>query len=376
MKTELPTTLSQRLPKILALLGLLYLFLIAIGLMGSGFQILGRDHAGGLFDGLSSPFAGLAVGILATVLVQSSSTTTSLIVAAVGAQQMPLAIAVFAIMGCNVGTTITNTLVSLGHVRQDEEFRRAFAGSTMHDFFNLFALLIFMPLEWTTGLLHRTAEAISTSIKSDDVASTFPNPIKQAVEAITDPLEKFVLDDLGMGATGGGVVILAVALVATFFSLIMITRTMRGLMADRFEAALNRILQRSGLLAIGVGFALTVAVQSSSIVTALMVPLFAAGILKLENGFPLTVGSNIGTTVTALLASLATGVDGLTIAMVHLLFNVGAAVVIYPVPVIRRIPVRLAVALADLTVKSKLVALLYVVVVFLVIPLIGTLVFK
>ena len=67
--------------RLLLLLGLLYGFLVAIGLMSTAFKILGEGHAGGLFEGVASPFAALAVGILATVLVQSSSVTTSTIVA-------------------------------------------------------------------------------------------------------------------------------------------------------------------------------------------------------------------------------------------------------------------------------------------------------
>lgn len=59
------------------------------------------------------------------------------------------------VMGANLGTTITNTIVSLGHIRDRGEFRRAFAAATVHDFFNLLAVFIFLPLELMFGLLQR-----------------------------------------------------------------------------------------------------------------------------------------------------------------------------------------------------------------------------
>ncbi len=138
----------------LATFGLLiYLFLAAIELLGAAMKLAGHDVAQRLFVGLENPFAGLAVGILATALVQSSSATTSTVVALVGVGELPLEHAVPIVMGANIGTTITNTLVSLGHLTHGPSFRRAFAGATMHDLFNLLTVAIFFPLELATGFL-------------------------------------------------------------------------------------------------------------------------------------------------------------------------------------------------------------------------------
>ncbi|MEZ6195917.1 MAG: Na/Pi symporter [Planctomycetota bacterium] len=363
--------------KPLKLIILLYVFLVAIGLMGTAFKTMGKAQSQGLLHGIESPFAALAVGILATVIVQSSSTTTSMVVAAVGAQQLPLEIAVFTIMGCNIGTTVTNTLVSLAHIRQAREFERAFAGATMHDFFNVIAVAIFLPLEWTTGWLHEAAAWLSAHLRDPNAGEGhFANPIKVAVDWVTKPVKELLTHDLELSKTLAGVIMLLISLGLVSFALVAITRTMRSLIANRIEQALNRVLERSGLLAIVIGAALTVAVQSSSITTSLMIPLFAAGILKLENGFPVTLGANIGTTVTAILASLASSADGLTIALVHLLFNLGATALVFPVPAIRHVPVRLAVGLARLTLRSRLWAVGYVFGVFVAIPLGGWLLFR
>ena len=55
------------------------------------------------------------------------------------------------IMGANIGTSVTNTFVSMAQSGNQREFRRAFAGATIHDMFNWLTVLILLPLEWATG---------------------------------------------------------------------------------------------------------------------------------------------------------------------------------------------------------------------------------
>ncbi len=143
-------------------------------------------------------------------------------------------------------------------------------------------------------------------------------------------------------------------------------------MVQRVETVVSRVFNRHVILAMIVGVVVTVMVQSSSITTSLLVPLAGAGILTLQQAFPITLGANIGTTVTALLAALAaTGQNaaaGLTIALVHLLFNLTATVLIYPVSWIRNIPLAAAQKMADIAVVSRIWALVYVVLLFYVLP--------
>ena len=88
--------------------------------------------------------------------------------------------------------------------------------------------------------------------------------------------------------------------------------------------------------------------------------------LRLEQIFPYTLGANIGTTVTALLASLAIGVPAaVTVAFVHLLFNIFGIIIIWPM---RVVPLFLARKIAELTLKSRLIPIAYIVVVFFVVP--------
>lgn len=117
------------------------------------------------------------------------------------------------------------------------------------------------------------------------------------------------------------------------------------------------------------------AVQSSSITTSIMIPLSAAGVLSLRNAYPVTLGANVGTTITALLASLATGrPEALTIALVHTLFNVAGIILLYPVPFMRQIPLRLAEGLAGLAARRRTAVFGYIIITFIVIPAAGVIV--
>ena len=153
----------------------------------------------------------------------------------------------------------------------------------------------------------------------------------------------------------------------------LITRNMRQLVRGSIERAMNRIIGRGGgSVGILIGVLVTVAVQSSSITTSILVPLVAAGLLTVRSAYPITLGANVGTTITALIASLAvTQPAGLTIALVHTLFNVVALVLVYPIPAVRYVPVRLAAAFADVAVRRPTLVGGYLLGMFLVIPLIA-----
>jgi len=355
---------------------MIYVFLAAIELFGDSVELLGKDAAAGLFSGLENPFAGLAVGILATVFVQSSSVTTSTVVVLVGTGELELAYAVPMVMGANVGTSITNTVVSLGHVAQNSAFRRAFAGATVHDIFNLLTVSILFPLELATGLLRKLATWLVAVFPLDGTGEGFKSPVKTAVEWLAHGIQSCLRAGLGIQGRLLASVLLILALALIVVSLIAITKNMRLLMADQIEQWLNRVLRRSGMLGMVIGAMITALVQSSSITTSLLIPMFGAGVLALEAGFPIMVGANIGTTVTALLASSVTGPVGLTIAVVHLLFNLLGTLIFFPVKAMRRIPIFLARQLAELTVRNRIWVLVYIFGVFIIAPVLGILIWR
>jgi solute carrier family 34 (sodium-dependent phosphate cotransporter) len=365
----------ERFLRFVWLFVLLYAFLAAVDVLGTGLASLGEDFVDALFRGIENPLVGLFVGTLATVLAQSSSVTTPTIVSLVGAGVIGVPEAVPIIMGANIGTTVTNTLASLGSIRRPEEFRRAFTGATMHDVFNVTIVAILLPLELATGFLADMAVAIS-SVFGNVQTGEFRSPAKAAVGFISDALAE------AAGAVTGsptlvGITLIVVGLAIIFASLVAITRNMRVVVAGPAERSLNAVLGRSGALGIVVGAVLTVSVQSSSIATSLLVPMIAAGVLTLPNAYPITLGANIGTTVTALLAALAVDrIEGLQIALVHLLFNVTGVLILYPVPWLRRLPLRIAGRIARAATERRGLVFLYIVLVFYALPFLGIVVLR
>jgi sodium-dependent phosphate cotransporter len=340
---------------------LLYGFFLGLDLMGLAFKLFGKGFAEALIARTANPFVGLFIGILATTLVQSSSTTTSMTVALVAAGGLTIEGAIPIIMGANIGTSVTNTLVSLAHVTRREEFQRAFAGATVHDFFNWMAVLVFLPVEIATGYLARTSSFLADALDGMGGTKLF-NPLRAIVRPAAEQIEEL------LGDSGG--LVLALGILLLIVCLKLLVDLLKVVMTGRAEAVLHRTLFRSAMAAVLAGVAMTVMVQSSSITTSVMVPLVGAGIITLEQVFPYTIGANIGTTVTAMLAALSTGSPAsVTVAFSHLIFNLSASAVVYLPPPIRAIPLALARALGRVGSRNRLLAAVYIAVFFFGLPL-------
>jgi sodium-dependent phosphate cotransporter len=337
----------------------IYLFLVSIALIGSAFSLFGNGFAEGLIKTASNPFVGLFIGIIATSLVQSSSATTSIVVGVVAGGMLPLSLAMPIIMGANVGTSVTNTLVSLGSFSRKLEFQRAFAGATLHDFFNLIAILILFPIELFTGVISNTALFLAQLFEGVG-GFTFISPVKMVVK----PASEMIVSLLG----GHPIAILAVAGLFLFVALSFISSNVRAIVAEKAEALLDVYLFKNDSTAFCFGMVLTSLVQSSSITTSIVVPLIGAGMLSLRKAFPFTLGANVGTTVTAFLAALAISTPlAVAVSVAHLLFNIFGIIIVYP---FKHIPIKMAEGLGRLAFRSSKYALLYVAGVFFLIPLI------
>ncbi|MFG6178322.1 Na/Pi symporter [Halomonas sp. THAF12] len=361
--------------KWLAIAGLVYLLLVAVTMIGSGFKAAAGDQARTLFDFASNPFAGLVIGTMATALIQSSSTVTSIIVGLV-AGGMPVSIAVPMVMGANIGTSITNTLVSLGHVKDKEEFRRAFSAATVHDFFNLLSVVIFLPLEIMFGFLEKIGGWMaSLFVNADSMSMGGLNFIKPLTKPLANAFaDVFTALQNGLGLpewTSGALLILA-GIGLIFFAVTYIGRLMKTLMVGKAREILHSTIGRGPISGIFSGTLITVLVQSSSTTTSLMVPLAGSGVFRVKDIYPFTLGANIGTCITALLAATAVsgeaGYFALQIALVHLVYNVLGVVLIYGVPFLRRIPLVLCEGLAKLSAERKVYGLGYILAVFFVVP--------
>uniref|UniRef100_A0A8C6WS54 Sodium-dependent phosphate transport protein 2B n=1 Tax=Neogobius melanostomus TaxID=47308 RepID=A0A8C6WS54_9GOBI len=190
--------------KFVALLGLLYVFICSLSVLSSAFQLAGGKAAGDIFQEsavLSNPVAGLVIGVLVTVLVQSSSTSSSIVVSMVSSGLLDVQSAVPIIMGSNIGTSVTNTIVAMMQAADRNEFRRAFAGATVHDFFNWLSVMILLPLEVATGVLYKLTALIidSFNIQTGEDAPDLLNVITDPLTDAIVQLDKSVITAIATG---------------------------------------------------------------------------------------------------------------------------------------------------------------------------------
>lgn len=358
----------------------IWLLLNAVGMIGAGFKMAAGDQAKELFSFAENPFVGLAVGILATAIMQSSSTTTSITVGMI-AGGLPLEVAVPMLFGANIGTTVTSTLVALGLSGNKQQFHRAFSMATVHDFYNLLALAIFFPLEIFTGFLSKVSGVFAGSLagEGDGVLAGIFEVIGDGVDAITEPLvnlAKFLVGPLG--DVWGGIALSIGGVVLILVVIGYIGKMLSALLVGRAQEMLHAALGRGPITGILSGAIITTAVQSSSTTTSLTVPLAASGKFKVKELFPFVVGANIGTTVTGLIAAFsASGVEAeaaMQGALVHTMFNVFGAIVIMSLPFLRALPPKGANWLATLADKNKWYVFIWVGGVFFALPLLAVLI--
>ncbi|PAA71959.1 hypothetical protein BOX15_Mlig011678g1 [Macrostomum lignano] len=405
--------------RLLALLLCLYFFVCSLDLMSSAFRLLGGRQVGELLSNnvvFANPVACLMMGVLLTVLVQSSSTSTSLIITMVGAQILELRSSVYMIMGANIGTTVTNTIVSLGQIGDREELERAFAGATVHDMFNWLTVLVLLPLEMASGALTSLTGLIVNSNANSTINVDKPPDFLKAITSpftglvirldsklLKDPellrnsstlikvccktsnstcLEKcqfMFMEVAGHWADAiiGGI-LLALSLAALIGCLVGLVRILRSLLESKVKTTIERVTRTENrcllfamdYISLVVGAGLTILVQSSSVLTSALTPLVGTGVITVEIMYPITLGSNIGTTTTGLLAALASGSDSsLQTALVHLFFNVFGVLIWLPVPLLKRVPIALAKKLGAATAAYRWFAIAYILLAFLLLPL-------
>ena len=323
----------------------IYIFIIGIKLMGGGFKGLGRDFAEDLVETTSNPLVGLCIGVFVTALVQSSSATTSMVVLLVLNDPSFFPNAIPIVIGANIGTSVTNVIVSLGHIRHPPSFRRAFAGALVHDFFNILAAALLFPTEWLVriltgkGILERLGEGTATLLMGNKGVEF--DTLDLILDPVLGPMERGI-DAIGFHPE---ILTLVVGLIILFTALTFITRSARRAIEGRVQKVVDRVLFKNAATSFGFGVTLTSFVQSSSVTTSLVVPLVGSGILTVEKIFPYTLGANIGTTVTALMAALAAqiptegGKMAIAISLVHLYFNIIGIALLYP---FRKVPIYLA----------------------------------
>ena len=414
-----PAEWVKILLNIALLLFFLYFFLLGLELLGSSAKVIGGCTAGALFGDDTNPIAGLMIGILATVLLQSSSTTTSIIVGLVGGA-LEVRAAIYMIMGANIGTSVTNTIVAMGQMGDANQLERAFAGATVHDMFNFLTVAVLLPLEAASGyLFYLTKAMLPEGVRDGD---KWVGPLKKIVSPLGNKIikaNKKVINKIASGekescaefyptfcengtiskstcsvgliecdkATGkcpaffqdgatqkddevSGGVCLFLSLVLLVICLLGLVKLLQTMLLGTSTRVLHKATNINPYLAILVGAGITILVQSSSITTSAFTPLVGMGVVHLDQMYPITLGANIGTTVTALLASLVSdNVQSLQVALCHLFFNISGIIIWFPIPACRRVPMNLAIGLGKSTRYWRFFPIVYILVVFFAFPL-------
>ena len=341
VQTQQPASPLRVIGGVVYFLALLYLFFFSIELMSAAFKMGGRGFAEQLLNTASDPVAGLIIGFLATSLIQSSSTTTTIVVGLVASNALTIQLAIPIIMGANIGTTTTNTIVSVAHVTRPAEFERAFAASTVHDFFNVLAALAILPIE----IFFHPVEKMATFLQGL-FAGVGGMSLASPLKAVVTPPSDFIT-----GLLPYELPLIAIALVVLITVLTRLMKLMRGVFLERMASLFDRVLFRNDATSFALGMVTTAAVQSSSATTSLVVPLAGTGVLSTRQIFPYTLGANIGTTITALLASFSTGSPAaVIIGLAHLSFNILGIALFYP---LRAIPIWLADQVGVLAARTK-----------------------
>lgn len=343
----------------LSVIGIIGLFFLSIHLLGMGFNHLGKDVTQTIDIATSNPFIGLFIGLIITAILQSSSTITSMAVAAVAAGSITLENAIPIVMGANIGTTLTSTIVSMSYVTKAKEFRRAISAGVSHDIFNILVVFILFPLEYHYGFLSRFSTEISQSIHIDKTNSVFSFLILDW--RILSVFDQFLIGTLG------AVVTLIISVALLFGSVKLISNILYNKLIGKAEDQLKRFFGNT-FRSFGWGLLLTSVIQSSSLTTSLIVPLVATGKVKLRRAFQFILGANLGTTLTALIAATFKSEAAVSLAIAHFLFNFIGVIIFLFVPYIASIPTYLADTLGKITMRYRIIGFAYILVVFFLLP--------
>ncbi|KAG8518624.1 Sodium-dependent phosphate transport protein 2C [Galemys pyrenaicus] len=411
--------------KVCGILGSLYLFICSLDILSSAFQLVGSKVAGDLFQDnvvLANPVAGLVIGVLVTVLVQSSSTSSSIVVSMVASKLLTVKVSVPIIMGVNVGTSITSTLVAFGGSAVHglfnwltvlvmlplesasaalERLSELTLGSTsLQPGAHAPDILKVLTKPLTDLIVQLDSDMIAASGSSNATNSSlirrWCGPEQPAAGSSSDcgdlcpgsnssapppaPCRHLFahseLSDLAVG-----LILLAASLLVLCSCLVLIVKLLNSVLQGRVAGMVRAVINAdfpfpfcwlSGYLAILVGAGLTFVLQSSSVFTSAIVPLMGVGVISLERAYPLLLGSNIGTTTTALLAALASPsevlLSAVQVALIHFYFNLAGILLWYVVPVLR-LPIPLAKSFGNLTARYRWVAIAYLLLSFLLLPL-------
>ena len=282
------------------------------------------------------------------------------------------------VLGANIGTTVTNTIVAFGIERgmTMDEFKETIPGVIVDDVYEALTITIFFALELSFGLISkivlRLGDFYTNVLKLESFFASFEDSLIDLIikEPIINPM-KGVLVNL-IGARAGGVILFIFWFVVIILSMNMITKNLEKMIEleweDRVKAAFNNPVR--GFFT---GFAVTFLVGSSSIGSSLVIPFLATKVVDLKTAYPYLVGTNMATAVdlSQIYGYMAGGVTGMILGSAHVLLNL-MAMALWLISPLRFVPVAIAEWLGAKITKNQNVAfalLAWVIGVFFVVPI-------
>ena len=253
---------------IVKLLGGLGLFIYGMKLMGDGLENAAGEGLKKILEKVTkNPIIGVIVGAVVTMVIQSSSATTVMVVGFVNAGLMNLAQAAGIIMGANIGTTVTAQLVAF----------------KLDNIAPIFVFVGAMMVMFVKGKKRRE---------------------------IGNIILGFGILFVGMGTMSGA---------------------MKPLTSSPMFQEILTTVGSHWYLGVIAGALITAVLQSSSATTGILVALATAGALNINQALPIIMGCNIGTCITAMLATVGTNKTAHRAAMLHLIFNVVGTIIFLPI---------------------------------------------
>ncbi len=385
---RVPVLSNQKVRLFLTIIIGIFLFISSLEGVKSGFKLIFAEWQKGILGMITdntAPLTGLAIGVLSTALVQSSSAVvaaTMVSMSGMVAEGLPMVAAmkfgVPMILGANIGTTVTNTIVIFGVRRgmTTKEFGDTIPGVIVDDVYEALTISLFFVIELASGIISNTALMIggvlSTALNLEEVLAAFDKTIIDIIikEPMVKPLRNVIVSVLGQRS--GGVVLFIFWFLVIIFSMGLITKGLENLIQTDWEDRVKSAFS-SPIRGFFTGFSITWLVGSSSIGTSLIVPFLATKVVNLQKAYPYLCGCNLGTTVdlSQIYGYFAGGIVGIMLGSAHVMLNI-VALLLWLVSPLRFVPVLIAEKIGERIQNNENAAIslvIWVVAIFFLLPI-------
>jgi len=397
-----------------------YGYFFGITLLVAAVEVFAGCQIGSLLEQVSNPVICVLIGILVASITQSSSATSAVMSLLVG-DAITIKQGIYIAMGSNLGNTVTNSMLVLGHIMNKGELERVVAGVSVNDFFLFFGLFVFVPLEAASGMLYHlsgtlvpqdltegynwtgfTDKYITPLIKriiipnkfliSDIVAGNVESCNSVYPVTCEDGVKTYDTCDFGtimcnnntgscpflfgesdrpkvdLGSSAMAITIALVIIAACLFCMIKVIRKM--LIETPVEVIVS-VTNINGYLSMLFGCLVTALIGNSSLTESLLNPFLSSGVVELEQMLPWSLGCNIGMAVVIVIQSVFSGRTAyFHVALANLFFIVFSTVLWYPLPYLRKFVLHSSLVLGIITRKWRIVSLLHLLLAFFGFPLI------